>query len=125
MFKRENILVQTMEGLRQKARKGKWNGGFAPYGYKLVDGELQIAEDEAEAIRIIFDKFTHTNMGYTGVVKYLAQQGISKKARQNGHLTRFSISTVKAILDNLIYGIVIHFCFNFLYCFYKWIYGSM
>ena len=51
----ENILVQTMEGRRQKAREGKWNGGFAPYGYKLVDGELQIAEDEAEAIRIIFD----------------------------------------------------------------------
>lgn len=22
----------------QKAREGKWNGGFAPYGYKLVDG---------------------------------------------------------------------------------------
>lgn len=52
------------------------------------------AEDEADAIRIIFDKFTHTNMGYTGVVKYLAQQGISKKARQNGHLTRFSVSTM-------------------------------
>ena len=99
-IERENILVQTMEGRRQKAREGKWNGGFVPYGYKLVDGELQIAEDEAEAIRIIFDKFTHTNMGYTGVVKYLAQQGISKKARQNGHLTRFSVSTVKAILDN-------------------------
>lgn len=102
-IERENILVQTMEGRRQKAREGRWNGGFAPYGYKLVDGELQIAEDEAEAIRIIFDKFTHTNMGYTGVVKYLAQQGINKKARQNGHLTRFSVSTVKAILDNPVY----------------------
>lgn len=44
-----------------------------------------------------------TLMGYTGVVKYLAQQGISKKARQNGHLTRFSVSTVKAILDNPVY----------------------
>ena len=37
-IERENILVQTMEGRRQKAREGKWNGGFAPYGYKLVDG---------------------------------------------------------------------------------------
>ena len=37
-LERENILVQTMEGRRQKAREGKWNGGFAPYGYKLVDG---------------------------------------------------------------------------------------
>ena len=49
-IERENILVQTM------------NGGFAPYGYKLVDGELQIAEDEAEAIRIIFDNFSLENI---------------------------------------------------------------
>ena len=61
-IERENILVQTMEGRRQKAREGKWNGGFAPYGYKLVDGELQIAEDEAEAIRIIFDNFSLENI---------------------------------------------------------------
>ena len=36
-----------MEGRKQKAREGKWNGGFAPYGYELVNGELQITEDEA------------------------------------------------------------------------------
>lgn len=28
-IERENILVQTMEGRKQKAREGKWNGGFA------------------------------------------------------------------------------------------------
>ena len=26
-IERENILVQTMEGRRQKVREGKWNGG--------------------------------------------------------------------------------------------------
>ena len=30
-----NILVQTMEGRKQKVREGKWNGGFAPYGYEV------------------------------------------------------------------------------------------
>ena len=34
-IERENIRVQTMEGRIQKARAGKWNGGFAPYGYSL------------------------------------------------------------------------------------------
>ncbi|WP_330585101.1 hypothetical protein [Parablautia muri] len=43
-IERENILVQTMEGRKQKAREGKWNGGFAPYGYKLVSGKLEIEE---------------------------------------------------------------------------------
>ena len=33
-IERENIRVQTMEGRIQKAREGKWNGGFAPYGCK-------------------------------------------------------------------------------------------
>ena len=66
-IERENILVQTMEGRKQKAREGKWNGGFAPYGYELVNGELQIAEDEAEIIRLIYDKFIHTNMGISAI----------------------------------------------------------
>ena len=62
-IERENILVQTMEGRRQKAREGKWNGGFAPYGYKLENGELLIEPDEAEVVKIIFDKYTTTPMG--------------------------------------------------------------
>ena len=54
-IEKENIRIQTMEGRMQKAREGKWNGGFAPYGYKIVDGKLEINEEEAKAIRIIFD----------------------------------------------------------------------
>ena len=49
-MERENIRVQTMDGRDQKAREGKWNGGFAPYGYRLENGELVIAEDEVEII---------------------------------------------------------------------------
>ena len=78
-IERENILVQTMEGRKQKAREGKWNGGFAPYGYELVNGELQIAEDEAEIIRLIYDKFIHTNMGISAIAAWLNQHGYKKK----------------------------------------------
>ena len=48
--------VQTMAGREHKAREGKWNGGFAPYGYGLENGELVIAEDEVEIIQMIFDR---------------------------------------------------------------------
>ncbi len=102
-IERENILVQTMEGRRQKAKEGRWNGGIAPYGYKLVNGELYINEDEAEAIRIIFDKYIHTNLGINGVTKYLNQHGVQKIPRKNGSLTSFSVHTVKGILDNPVY----------------------
>ncbi len=39
-IERENILSQTMAGRKQKAKEGGWNGGFAPYGYKLENGQL-------------------------------------------------------------------------------------
>ena len=55
-IERENIRVQTMEGSMQKAREGKWNGGFAPYGYALIDGKLVVNEEEAVAIRTILEK---------------------------------------------------------------------
>ena len=50
-IERENIRVQTMEGRAQKAREGKWNGGFAPYGYNLVDSKFIVNEEEAEAMK--------------------------------------------------------------------------
>lgn len=102
-IERENILVQTMEGRRQKAREGKWNGGFAPYGYKLVDGELEIAEDEAEIIRLIFDKYINTTMGVNGIAAWLNQQGYQKKKRQNNTLNAFAASFIKGVLDNPVY----------------------
>lgn len=102
-IERENILVQTMEGRKQKAREGKWNGGFAPYGYQLVNGELLIAEDEAETIRLIYDKFVHTNMGINSIAAYLNQHGYKKKKRQNNTLDAFSSSFIKGVLDNPIY----------------------
>lgn len=102
-IERENILVQTMEGRKQKAREGKWNGGFAPYGYQLVDGELVIAEDEAETIRLIYDKYIHTTMGVGKIAAYLNQHGYKKKKRQNNTLDAFSATFVKGVLDNPVY----------------------
>ena len=43
-MERDNIHAQTMAGRRQKARMGCWNGGFAPYGYKLINGHLTVEE---------------------------------------------------------------------------------
>ena len=52
-LERENINAQTMAGRKQKAKEGGWNGGFAPYGYKLENGQLIVQENEAEVIREI------------------------------------------------------------------------
>ena len=102
-IERENIIEQTMNGRREKARQGGWNGGFAPYGYYLKDNQLLIEETEAEAIRIIFDKFANSDVGLGGVAKYLNLQGIKKIPRQNGTLETWSSHFIRLILDNPVY----------------------
>ena len=102
-IERENIRAQTMAGREQKAREGKWNGGFAPYGYKLVDGNLVVAEDEVEVVRIIYERYIHTTEGVAGVAKYLNRNGFVKKLRQNNTIPGFSRSFVQNVLDNPIY----------------------
>ena len=102
-IERENIRVQTMEGRIQKAREGKWNGGFAPYGYKLEKGQLFINEEEAEAIRVIFDQYVHTDTGANGLAKYLATHGIHKIQRQNGKNPLFDSALIRRILKNPVY----------------------
>ena len=102
-IERENIRVQTMEGRIQKAREGKWNGGFPPYGYKLEKGYLYINEEEAEAIRIIFDHYVHTDIGANGLAKYLEQHGIRKIQRQNGKNPLFDAALIRRILKNPVY----------------------
>ena len=102
-IERENIRVQTMEGRIQKAREGKWNGGFAPYGYQLENGQLIINEEEAKAIRIIFDQYVHTTTGANGLAKYLANHGIYKIQRQNGKSPLFNAALIRKIIKNPVY----------------------
>ena len=108
-IERSNIQEQTMAGRKQKARDGKWNGGFAPYGYKLVvkDGEkskvLEIDDTEAELIRLIYKKFLE-GMGIGNVAKWFNENGYTKKIRQNGSVSLISAAFVKGVLDNPVYA---------------------
>ena len=103
-IERDNIKIQTMEGRLQKAREGKWNGGFAPYGYRLENSRLFVVDDEAEIIRLIFDKYVNTELGITGIANYLQRHGYTKKIRQNGKNEFFSTHFIKAILHNPVYN---------------------
>ena len=103
-IERENIRVQTMEGRMQKAREGKWNGGFAPYGYSLINGKLEVNEEEAVAIRMIFDQYVNTDLGANGIAKYLENHGIHKIARQNGKNPLFDAALIRRIIQNPVYS---------------------
>jgi len=102
-IERENIRAQTMAGRLQKAREGRWNGGYAPYGYKLENGELLVNEEEAPAVRKIFQLYTQTSRRCGGIAKWLNEAGYKKIVRQRGTVGRFSEAIVKNIIDNPVY----------------------
>lgn len=102
-IERENILEQTMNGRREKARQGLWNGGPAPYGYSLKDNKLYINEDEAELVRLIYEKYVNTTIGYTGIAKYLNLQGIKKVVRTGRMTEDWNAHFINLILDNPVY----------------------
>ena len=105
-MERENIITQSMLGREEKAKQGGWNGGFAPYGYELVEGKLKIKKDEAQIVKLIFDKFVNGGMGYSTIAGYLNRQEIPKLPSQNSHDTQFvdwSVHHIKRMLDNPVY----------------------
>lgn len=104
-IERENILIQTMEGRRQKAREGKWNGGQAPFGYELdsKNGTLTVNSKEAEIVKIIFSKFVNEGLGADSICDYLNQHGYQKKKVKKNELNYFSRGLIMKILDNPVY----------------------
>lgn len=109
-IERENILTQTMAGRNTKAENGGWNGGFCPYGYKLVKGmdgsKLEIIESRAKQIQMIFEMFVNKDMGYLPIVQHLNGHGIIRERNENDHnriYDDWTTDQIKKILDNPVY----------------------
>ncbi len=102
-IERDNISVQTMAGRREKAKQGGWNGAKPPYGYTLVDGKITILEEEAEHIRLIFDKYVNTNLGQNGVAKWMNAHGYKKHISTHNGLEVFTERFVELVLTNHTY----------------------
>ena len=104
-IERDNILVQTMEGRKQKAREGKWNGGIAPYGYQLDSRKamLTVDEDEAKIVKKIFNLYAYSDMGIATISDYLNNNGFIKNKNREFETVTFSPVYVRRILDNPVY----------------------
>lgn len=104
-IERENILVQTMEGRKQKAREGKWNGGLAPFGYRLDSktSTLVVEPEEAAVVKIIYEKFVHEGMGADSICSYLNQRGYAKQKNREFELNYFARGLIMRVLDNPVY----------------------
>ncbi len=106
-MERENILVQTMAGRKQKASDGMWNGAQAPFGYrikKVSNGSiLEVNEEEAEIIRLIFKMYVSEDKGPYAIAAWLNANGYTKKPRGNMKKSTFAANYIAKVLENPVY----------------------
>ena len=90
-------------GRLESVREGNYIGSVPPYGYdKIIIKEgnekiptLQINEEEAQVVRIIFDLYVNKDMGTTCIAKRLEELGFA--APKSPH---WSPASIRGILSN-------------------------
>lgn len=111
-LERDTIAERIRDNMYELAKTGRWLGGTTPLGYKSKKNELidlygkkrylyslEIIDEEAEKIKLIWNKLDELK-GLSKLESYLLNQGI--KTRNNNNFTRFSLTT---ILKNPVYVI--------------------
>jgi DNA invertase Pin-like site-specific DNA recombinase len=80
-FEREVTGERIRDKIGASKRKGLWVGGMVPLGYVTRDKKLFVAEDEAERVRTIFQRYL--DLGSIGLLLAdLRERGIVTKVRQ-------------------------------------------
>ena len=77
-----------------KVRQGEWNGP-APFGYRLKDKKLEIYEEEANIVKLIYSLYTEQFMGFEAICNHLNSNEIFTDRRK-----LWSKSTVGDMLKN-------------------------
>lgn len=91
-----NLSDEVKKGMTEKAQRGEYQSS-PPFGYEMKDKKLVILEDEAKAIKLVFDDFLN-GQGFLQ---------IAKKLNDLGYLThrgnKFENRTIEYILNNPVY----------------------
>ena len=96
-FERELISERIKDKMLEKAKKGMWNSGHTPYGYKRENKKLVIDPTEAKIVRTVFETFVQTG-SKCAVYHKLMDQGVLDR-----HNKVFSKSTIDCTLQKVLY----------------------
>ncbi|MEG0830662.1 MAG: recombinase family protein [Anaerovoracaceae bacterium] len=69
---------EVRKGHKENALKALHNGGYAPFGYDIVDGNHVINEFEAQFVRKMFD-CAYRKIGYKDLIEEMAAAGVKGK----------------------------------------------
>jgi site-specific DNA recombinase len=101
--------IRTKTALAQMVMEGRFRGGKAPYGYNLVKSgifnkrkhevyTLEINEDEAKVVKMMFDLTISSGYGRWKLTNFLNDKGIKNRRGVNWH-----DASVGYILHNVLY----------------------
>ena len=74
----DNLAEETKKGLREIALRAEHTGGYAPFGYDIVDKRYVINEFEAGYVQKIFDAAL-SRSGFADLIDEMGRQGIKGK----------------------------------------------
>lgn len=94
----KNLAREVMKGMRENAYQAKFNGGWVPLGYDVIDGQYVINEREASVVRLIFTMFIDGN-GYGKILDKLNELGYQTKRNKS-----FGKNSIYEILRNAKYA---------------------
>lgn len=105
----EKTAIRIRTRLSQIAEEGHYHGGAAAYGFDSVClgrlnkhglpvKDLRVNAEEAEIVRLIFDKYTNEGMGTHTIGNYLYERGI--QCRSKGVFTN---TTIRHMLGRVTY----------------------
>ncbi|MBK9386427.1 MAG: recombinase family protein [Planctomycetes bacterium] len=60
-FERQQIGERIRDKMAETRRRGGWQAGFAPYGYRSAKGALNVVKEEAEVAELIFELYLAMN----------------------------------------------------------------
>lgn len=74
----DNLASETRKGLKENALKAQHNGGYAPFGYDVVNKQYVINDFEASYVRRIFNAALNRE-GFSDIITELSERGITGK----------------------------------------------
>lgn len=104
-YEREAILERTSLGKQRAARDGRWTGGMAPFGYRIVDKHMTVDPAQAAVVRRIFDLYVHESMGTIAIAELLNAEEVPTAfcAQNRGRQYKWNIGVLSRILRNTAY----------------------